>query len=182
MAIFFSYFKWDPDVDYQNSVRIVDGGYENFMIMYPMKTSNPNFRRKTQFISYDDLNEIEYPNLSEIKMKDDPKNIGYSSFKRPSIDRTSKLAAVNTYNFKKPLTSIIQEQEQLIDQALEHEKEVLRTETDLSAIMMEQDVGTDVSMLRQQELSNTLLQYDHLLDDNVKTKLTIFIQKLLMIL
>lgn len=84
----FVFMQWDPDTNYK-SILILDGGFHNFWITYPMLTTNPKYQVKPKDVPMSNaiIKEIEYPSLTDIKMKADPKN------KPPSIpmfDRASK--------------------------------------------------------------------------------------------
>lgn len=143
-----------------------------FMVTYPMFTTDPKYKPKMSSAnSYDSINDIEYPSLSDIKMKKDSPLKDVTNL-RPSIDRSSKLAAEKTYNEKwKSVDEIYKEKEQLIDKALEKEKEALKLEADLEQTIREEPT-VDGSKRRewyekQIELKYKIMQYDNDRDDNV---------------
>lgn len=78
--------------------------------------------------------DIEYPNISEIRMKDD--SFGSKPQpNRPAVDRNSKLAALHVYESKsKPITELLEEQEKLMDKSIQNEREMLSTENVLKQI------------------------------------------------
>lgn len=165
--------QWDPDVKYSNSIQIVDGGYEMFMLSYPMITSNPKFKPEISIVeSYESIDDIEYPSLSDIKMRKDTPLKDVTNRSRPSIDRSSKLAAEKTYKDKwKTPEEIIKEKEQLIDRALQKEKEALKLEADLEQTMREEPNEDETKRRewyeKQTELQYKIMQYDNERDDNV---------------
>lgn len=167
--------QWDPDVKYSNPIQIVEGGYEAFMIMYPMMTSNPNYERRVPTELYVDLVlDIEYPDISFIKMKNDTIS-DKSPFKnqtRPSFDRRTKPTAMKHYEEKKPIDSLVKEKEQLTDNALEKVKKALKLENDRTEMMKRQQELASESQKKewdekQQELSFKLMQYENEVGDNV---------------
>lgn len=84
----FIFVQWDPDTNYK-SILLLDGGFQNFIITYPMLTTNPKYRPKPKEMPLSDalIKEIEYPSLTDIKMKTDVKNKPLSI---PMINRASK--------------------------------------------------------------------------------------------
>lgn len=156
-------------------MQIVDGGYENFMIMYPMMTTNPNYERQiTNDLYIDIVTDIEYPVITDIKMKNDTISEGspYKSQTRPTFDRKTKPIAMQHYDEKKPLDSIFKEKEQLTEKALEKAKQALKVENDLKEIMKkDQDLINETQKKewydKQQELSFKLMQFENERDDNV---------------
>lgn len=110
-----------------------------FMVTYPMFTTDPKYKPNIKSESYDSVGDIEYPSLSDIKMKNDTPLKDVTNRARPNVDRSSKLAAEKTYESKwKNVEEIIKEKEQLIDRALEKEKEALKLEADLEQSIREE--------------------------------------------
>lgn len=141
-----------------------------------MLTLNPNYTPKNVFEMRNIVEDIEYPSLSDIKMKDDTVRED-SPFKnktsrvRPNIDRSTKSAALKTHTEKNLVGTIYKEKEQLANKALEKEKEALKVEADLlETITRESATNDDTEKKecfdRQQELSYKLLQFDNERDDN----------------
>lgn len=144
-----------------------------FMVTYPMFTTNPKYKPKISFVkSYEDIGDIEYPSLSDIKMKKELPFQDVTNRERPSVDRTSKLAAEKKYTEKwKSVNEIIKVKEQLIDKALEKEKEALKLEADLEQTIREaptQDLSKQREWTEKQiNLRYKIMQYDNERDDNV---------------
>lgn len=112
-----------------------------FMVTYPMFTTDPKYKPNIKSESYDSVGDIEYPSLSDIKMKRDSPLKDVTNRARPSVDRSSKLAAEKTYESKwKIFGDMIKKQEQLIDKVLENEKEALKLETDLEQSIREEPI------------------------------------------
>lgn len=136
-------FQWDPEIQYK-SILILEGGYENYILMYPMDCTNPNVRPPswTNTDMQDDalLDDIEYPSLSDITMKE--KSISNDvrggtpgaskGFAPPAVDRSSKLAALKSYNSRKDL---LKEQHEIADKLLASQRECLNEELELAEII-----------------------------------------------
>lgn len=80
-------------MQYKNPLLILDDGYESLKNTYPMCVLNPHYEPPRQMVIFDDgLENLEYPQLTDIKMKDD------ESMERrqrhPKIDRASKAAVL----------------------------------------------------------------------------------------
>lgn len=82
---------------------------------------------------------------------------------RPSVDRSSKLAAEKTYK-EKSFSDILKEKEQLIDKALEKEKEALKLGADLEQTFRE-DPPVDDSKRRERYEKQTEIWYRIMQDD-----------------
>lgn len=126
--------NWDQDVVYKKPFLKVEGGYKNFQLCYPMCCRNPSYvPSTTEFNDDARLEDIEYPNISEIRMKDD--SFGSQPPNRPAIDRNSKLAALHVYESKsKPITELLEEHEKLMDKSIQNERDMLFTENVLKQI------------------------------------------------
>uniref|UniRef100_A0A1Q3F6S7 Ubiquitin carboxyl-terminal hydrolase n=1 Tax=Culex tarsalis TaxID=7177 RepID=A0A1Q3F6S7_CULTA len=126
--------NWDQDVAYKKPFLKVEGGYKNFQLCYPMCCRNPSYvPSTTEFNDDARLEDVEYPNISEIRMKDD--SFGSQPANRPAIDRNSKVAALHVYeNKSKPITELLEEQEKLMDKSIQNEREMLSTENVLKQI------------------------------------------------
>lgn len=155
-----------------------------FMVTYPMLTTDPKYKPKNNLTeTYDNLGDIEYPSLSDIKMKKDSPLNDVTNRLRPSVDRSSKLAAEKAYKEKcKSVSELIKEKEQLIDKALEKEKEALKLEVDLEKTFREEPT-VDESKRRewyekQTELKYKIMQYDNERDDNVSAILVVFVKSI----
>ncbi|XP_075146576.1 ubiquitin specific protease 8 isoform X1 [Haematobia irritans] len=119
--------NWDPDVTYRSPIKILDGGYEYFKIIYPTKCTNPSVQAPST--PQNDLNivdDIEYPTVSDIQMKDEVLSTTTATSPiRPLIDRSSKQAAMKTYSEKeKAIDEIVKEQEILLEKAQENDEEL----------------------------------------------------------
>uniref|UniRef100_A0A1A9WJT6 Ubiquitin carboxyl-terminal hydrolase n=1 Tax=Glossina brevipalpis TaxID=37001 RepID=A0A1A9WJT6_9MUSC len=128
---------WDPDAVYRSPIGILDGGYEYFVMMYPTCCTNPTIvgpQSNSTIIEYGLVEDIEYPSVNDIQLKDDiiAQNQSNSSLSnhitltsnRPAVDRSSKLAAVKLYNEKQQvITDIAKEQEILLEKAKENDQQ-----------------------------------------------------------
>lgn len=131
-------WQWDPDVKYSNSIQIVSGGYEMFLFTYPMLTTNPKFKPKaTTADSGDNVGDIEYPSISDIKMKKDVPLADVTNRATPQIDRSSKHAAMKTYDHRS-YQDIIKMKEERLDTQLAKEIEAIALETDLEQSFKEE--------------------------------------------
>jgi ubiquitin carboxyl-terminal hydrolase 8 len=64
---------WDQDIDNDKKPEMIvlEGGYEAWLLTYPMKCSNPHVRvPKENIVAGPSVEGIEYPNLEDIVMKD----------------------------------------------------------------------------------------------------------------
>lgn len=91
-----------------------------------MNTTNPNYDRSIYYSIQDDdnLDTIEYPDISNIQMKDQ------DSFGPPKIDRSSKLAAQKVYNDDE----MLRERDRLSEQSLKNKEEALEAEYELRKV------------------------------------------------
>lgn len=108
-------------------------GFEQFQLVYPMMTTNPAYvpSRYQSIEDVDSLEEIEYPDMSIIQMKDN-RTFGTDVIGPPKIDRSSKLAAEKAYTVN--IDEILRERERLIEQSLKNQKEALEAEYALKAV------------------------------------------------
>jgi USP8 dimerisation domain/Rhodanese-like domain len=123
---------YDPDVTYK-SLLILEGGYDEFRLYYPMLCTNPHYKPDHLAVSKDQYpawDEIEYPNVGDIVMKD--ASFGASTTSGPpGVDRNSKAAAINRYEVKsRQVVEILEQQEELAKKALANEQERLTVETE----------------------------------------------------
>ncbi|XP_058447196.1 ubiquitin carboxyl-terminal hydrolase 8 [Malaya genurostris] len=150
--------NWDPDTNYTKPLLRVEGGYKEFQLLYPMCCINPNYSPPGNEISYDTrLEDIEYPNISDIRMKEDSFS---SQPDRPIIDRNSKAAALHTYEAKaKPINEILDEQEKLMDKSAKNEKELFSTVVKLEQVHDVEEKTVDDEEKRQLREKATQLHY-----------------------
>ncbi|XP_061498123.1 ubiquitin carboxyl-terminal hydrolase 8 isoform X1 [Anopheles gambiae] len=127
---------YDQDIEDTKIIRL-DGGYESFVLHYPASCTNPSYRPPTVLDAMgDNIDDIEYPNISDIPMKEE--SFTKPGFK-PTIDRNSKVAAVTLYEArKKPLEDILVEHEQILDKSKQNALEIINTETELKNLEQQQ--------------------------------------------
>lgn len=148
--------KWDHDVVYKKPFLRVNGGFQDFLLHYPQYCTNPN--HTIPVTDQDDeyrLDDVEYPNISDIRMKDDSFE---SQPGRPTVDRNSKAAALHTYKTSqsKPINEILHEQEKLIDKSIQNEQELMTTVDELTEIKdREKRVADDQE---KEELNRTAIE------------------------
>ncbi|XP_034486104.1 ubiquitin carboxyl-terminal hydrolase 8 isoform X2 [Drosophila innubila] len=121
--------NWDPDVTYRAPIQLLEGGYQHFIMMYPTHCTNPSVQRPQQNNNViDTIDDIEYPSISDITMKEDILNAEDSKDKqRPSINRANKPTTLRTnepahqnYQFQEqinPINEIMLRQEELLEKA-----------------------------------------------------------------
>ncbi|KAI8129070.1 Ubiquitin carboxyl-terminal hydrolase 8 [Lucilia cuprina] len=140
--------NWDPDVTYRSPIKILEGGYEYFLLMYPTCCTNPMVQAPS--VPQNNLNlidDIEYPSVLDIQMKDeiilnisDAGNTVKSptpstKVNRPIIDRSSKQAALKTYDEKqKAIDEIVKDQTVLLEKAKENDEELHKVAKQLNSI------------------------------------------------
>uniref|UniRef100_A0A1B0BMZ2 Ubiquitin carboxyl-terminal hydrolase n=1 Tax=Glossina palpalis gambiensis TaxID=67801 RepID=A0A1B0BMZ2_9MUSC len=130
---------WDPDVVYRSPIRILEGGYEFFVMGYPTRCINPMVVKPQLSSTFMEcsvlIEDIEYPSVNDIQLKDDiiAKNQSNSSLiihktsssGRPTVDRSSKSAAMKLYDDKrKTINEIAKEQEVLLEKAKENDEQL----------------------------------------------------------
>lgn len=122
--------------------------------MYPIVCTNPSVQRpQSSNDEYDVMEEIEYPTIHEITMKDEIRERGYSlsptgirknvpssvmgnKTMPPLVDRSSKLAAIKTYDEnQKPLTEIKEKQDQLMQKADQNDVQLKQKSKELNLIL-----------------------------------------------
>lgn len=118
---------------YRNPIMILTDGYEQFKLVYPMMTTNPTYvpSKHMSIAGEDSLEEIEYPDLSIIQMKDN-RTFGTDAIGPPKIDRSSKLAAEKAYTFN--TNEMLREQERLAEESLKNQKAALEAEYSLKEV------------------------------------------------
>ncbi|XP_053671605.1 ubiquitin carboxyl-terminal hydrolase 8 [Anopheles nili] len=136
--------NYDQDIE-DTKIIYLDGGYESFLMYYPASCTNPSYRPVTFDSTGDNLDDIEYPNISDIPMKEN--SFSMSPFK-PTIDRNSKVAAVSLYEArKKNLKEILVEHEQILDKCKQNALDIINTETELKKLKQHQpqELGADAA-------------------------------------
>lgn len=134
--------------------------------MYPMDCTNPNVRPPSSRASeagQDDgqLDDIEYPSLSDITMKEQSFGYGPSGSRvapgaqpssrpgiPPIIDRSSKLAALKSYNSRKDL---LREQHEIAERMLASQRECLNEELELAERIKRDETEAVVVVDERQE-------------------------------
>jgi ubiquitin carboxyl-terminal hydrolase 8 len=61
------YFQWDPDIIYKSPPLILDGGYEDWLMTYPMHTTDPQVKVPVRH-SLSELDDL-LGNLHKIKLE-----------------------------------------------------------------------------------------------------------------
>lgn len=136
------------------------------MIMYPMCTTDPHYQYKSSNEPKNpDVNAIEYPNIFDIKMKDDHRS------EKPTIDRSSKFAAEAKFS-RKPIDEIFAESEIILDQKLKKEGEALNIENQIQYCIEQAAVTNDDEkkqhyLAKQSELAYQLYEKESEINDTV---------------
>lgn len=129
--------NWDPDVIYKSPIKILEKGYEYFILMYPSQCTNPSVQAPRSEEKEMYIEEIEYPSILDITMKDDQKKDDAFTFtpsqQRPSIDRSSKKAALKTYGERQSV-DILRDQEVVVEKSLHQSKLLLQAEGELQTL------------------------------------------------
>lgn len=154
----------------------MDGGYQNFLVAYPMCTTNPKYmppRSTSNENDYSNLDNIEYPVMTDIKMKTDPSRIVASGPGVPRVDRSSKGVVEQKFLHDKrtlePMT-FIKEKEMLVDDILAKDEEVLMISTELTNVLdasnrTDDPVKATELIRKQTELEYKLMQKENELND-----------------
>lgn len=119
------------------------------------------------------LGDIEYPSLTDIKMKPQPTEKPYDSYV-PRIDRSSKPAfGQKSFEQQQPINSvtIVKKREKILDQVLQKEREALKIENELSSIMnatiKQSETEQSEWFDKQTELEYQLVQKENELNDTI---------------
>lgn len=128
------------------------------------------------------LDDIEYPSLDDIIMKDSSLTGSNKSIKIPGIDRSSKADAIKHYEDKN-VTQLLEEQEKLANKSLQNEKDMLTTQLEIKKIMHDKEDSISNDVEEKELLSNERLfrmmqleskQKDYILEDEaIKDQLRI---------
>lgn len=141
---------WDQDVDTKPEMFLLEGGYERWVTIYPMKTTNPQVAPpKTTNGQGPAIEDVEYPNWEDILMKDASLN---QSITAPQVDRSIKVNAVKAYESGKSQLELLEENEQIMNKSLMTEKELLTLETSLKQIVSDKENNEDSSSKEQSHL------------------------------
>lgn len=136
-----------------------------------MCTTNPRYKPPQAFIERDLVNEIEYPSMDDIKMKDN--SLKDSPKPRIFVDRSNKPTALKTMQEKSRIADeMIKAKAELIDKALKNELKARKIMTDLDETISEAPPPTNSVELEQwhnktEELEYKLMQYENSQTDTV---------------
>ncbi|XP_059622258.1 ubiquitin carboxyl-terminal hydrolase 8 [Phlebotomus argentipes] len=148
---------WDPDVTYSHLVML-SGGYEDFILRYPMCSTNPKaLPPASKTADENSLEEIEYPSIGDIVMKKE-----FSA--QPSVDRGSKAAAILTYEQKEQhVQDLLEQQEEMVEKGLKIEKERLKAEKSFQQLneTFARDEELQAREAKEQELIYTMMQMEN---------------------
>lgn len=119
------------------------------------------------------LGDIEYPSLTDIKMKPKPTEKPYDNYV-PRIDRSSKPAfGQKSIEQQQPINSvtIVKKREMILDQVLLKEREALKIENELSSIVNATITQSETEQAewfeKQNELEYQLVQKENELNDTI---------------
>lgn len=163
--------QWDPEKNYK-SIRILEGGFQNFVLTYPMKTTNPKYDKKKDTSGmYPSLEGIEYPSFENIIMKTtDPEKQPLI----PRIDRSSKpMLGQKTNDIQQPLNpvALAYEKEKMYDQILAKDKEVLNIGNELTQVVSSTRIPSDADptelYTKHNELEYKFIQKENELNDTI---------------
>ncbi|XP_059053040.1 ubiquitin carboxyl-terminal hydrolase 8 [Achroia grisella] len=161
--------KWDVKVHYARPPVALKGGYEDWLLKYPAFTTNPQAvpPRQEEFLD-DMLSEIDYPNWSDLVPVTPPSKPKQIQAKpgEPMIDRASKAVAVQIYEERARMQSILEQQERLADTSLTLEMQRIEAEQDWEKVRVqreseEQDEVRAMFKLREQEIISQLMQLEN---------------------
>lgn len=167
------FLQYDPDVRY-TSLLVLDGGFMNFLISYPMRTTNPKFQPKQKAPQqlYPNLEDIEYEFEDEIKMK--PKQPDANQ--KPRFDRASKPSSGQkplAPNKPNNILAYAIEQENIYDDLLKKENEALTVGNEyistLKTTITPSESDPTEHFNKQTELEYKLIQKENELNDTIMT-------------
>lgn len=139
---------WDPELEKTPEMFLLEGGYDAWKTIYPMKCINPNFSLPQAANGVvPGFEELEYPNLEDIQMKDTSLNKQV-----PHVDRSVKMNAIRAYETSKSALQLLEENEQIANKSLQTEKELLALETDFKKIVTDKENLEDSAAKEQSYL------------------------------
>lgn len=124
---------WDQELDKKPEMILLEGGYDRWLITYPSKCSDPHVEapKHTNNISSPSMDDIEYPSVDDIMMKDQSMDASQT----PIIDRSTKNKAMKAHEEKNLSQSeLLERKELLINKSIQNNKELIRLENDYSSI------------------------------------------------
>lgn len=136
---------WDQENDKKPWILLLEGGYDHFKTMYPTVCRNPHYAAPTESGNkVPAVEDIEYPNLADITMKDE-------SFSNsiPRVDRAMKASAVSAYENQKSRLELLNESSKLADQSIRVEQELLTLEKEMSQITKNKENNDDSGLQEQ---------------------------------
>lgn len=132
---------WDQDIDMDKKPEMIllQGGYEQWIITYPTKCSNPHVKvPKENILNVPSMEGIEYPNFEDIVMKDVSRNT-------PTIDRSTKSNAMKSFEANLSKSELLDVKEQLMNKSMQNDKELLQLETDYTMLLSNKENEEDPS-------------------------------------
>lgn len=131
--------EWDQDTEKKPEIILLEGGYENWLLTYPMKCSDPHIKvPRSADNSIPQIDDIEYPNIEDIVMKDQSINV-------PHFDRSKKNDAVKSYEKVLSQAQLLEEKEKILDTSLRNEQEMLKLEDEIQNVTMNKENEEDFS-------------------------------------
>lgn len=140
---------WDQELDKKPEMILLEGGYDRWLTTYPSRCTDPHVKspKPINNISSPSMDDIEYPNVDDIMMKDQSINTSLI----PTIDRTTKNHAMKSYDEKNLSQSeLLERKELLMNKSIQNNMELIRLENDYSNI--EADEGNQENLSSQQDL------------------------------
>lgn len=138
-----------------------------------MKTTNPKYKKSSdkELMSIN-MDEIEYPNVSDIKMKEKAAD----GSPKPRVNRSNKETAKRKFeDARRPSTTVdmVKEKEMKVDQALKKEAEVISISNELKKVLISGETVNDPNKKKEWfdkriELGNKLLQKESELNDTFR--------------
>lgn len=152
--------EFDQEVEKKPEMLLLEGGYEKWLTLYPMKCTNPHVTiPRALDNSTPIIGEIEYPNLDDIVMKD--LSAGDATSGTPKIDRSTKSNAIKSYEKNLTTTELLEKKKELLNKSLLNESQLMKLEQDYNEMSFNKENEEDATketQLRYQimELDSTL--------------------------
>lgn len=127
--------EWDQDMEKKPEMLLLEGGYEKWKTLYPMKCHNPQFQQPiTANGEPPSIGDIEYPHWEDIQMKDTSLN----KTQGPQFDRSMKPNGVK-HDASKSQLQLLEENEKILDKSLQNEKALLELETSFKKVVTDKE-------------------------------------------
>jgi ubiquitin carboxyl-terminal hydrolase 8 len=138
--------EWDLEMEKKPEILLLEGGYDRWLMTYPMKCSDPHVKPPKDVSDNfsPSMDDIEYPNVEDIVMKDTSSNASMN--KTPLVDRSTKNNAIKTReSMNRSQQELLEYKEQLMNKSIQNSKDLIKLASDYSSISDNKENDEDVT-------------------------------------